>query len=58
MCAAQLAVVVDGVPREVQRDRAGGAGQAVHLGGVVDALEDVRGRPGCGKTPKRVPESP
>ena len=34
------------------------AGQAVHLGGVVDALEDVRGRPGCGKTPKRVPESP
>ena len=38
---AQRGVVVDRVPREVQRDRARGAGQAVDLGGVVDALEDV-----------------
>ena len=44
MWPAQLAHVVDGVPREVQRDGARGARQAVHLGGVVDALEG-RARP-------------
>ena len=38
---AQRAVVVDRVPREVHRHRARRAGQAVDLGGVVDALEDV-----------------
>src|SRR5207247_9095562 len=37
----QLGVVVDRVPRKVQGHRAGGAGEPVHLGGVVDALEDV-----------------
>ena len=39
MWPRELGDVVDGVPREVQRDGAGGARQAVHLGGVVDALE-------------------
>ena len=43
---AQRAVVVGLVPREVQRHRPGGAGQAVDLGGVVDALEDVARAPG------------
>ena len=38
--------VVDRVPREVQRDGGRGAGQPVHLGGVVDALEHVARAPG------------
>ena len=38
---AQVVVVVHRVPREVHRHGAGGAGEAVHLGGVVDALADV-----------------
>ena len=37
--AGQLAHVVDRVPGEVQRDRACRPRQAVHLGGIVDALE-------------------
>src|SRR5918992_271951 len=46
---AQRAVVGDGIPREVHRDGEGGAGQAVHLGGVVDLLEDVARQAGGGK---------
>ena len=49
---AQRAVVVDLVPREVQRDRAGGAGQALDLGGVVDPLEDVARAAGLGEGPE------
>ena len=40
MWPRELADVGHGIPREVQRDRTGRAGQAVHLGGIVDALED------------------
>jgi hypothetical protein len=49
---AQRAVVVDLVPREVQRDRAGGAGQALDLGGVVDPLEDIARAAGLGERPE------
>jgi hypothetical protein len=38
--AAQGCVVVDGVPRDVERDAGGRAGEALDLGGVVEALED------------------
>jgi len=43
---AQRAVVVHRVPREVHRHRARRAGQPVHLGGVLDALEHVARAPG------------
>ena len=59
----QRGEVIDGVPREVQRDRARGAGEAVDLGGVVDALEHVarasglreggEARPGVPVAPRR-----
>ena len=45
----ELAYVGHGVPGEVQRDRAGRARQAVHLGGVVDALEDRARTAGLGE---------
>ena len=56
---AQLVVVVDRVPREVQRDRparcrSAGAPRRRRRASRTTS----RGRPGCGKTPKRVPESP
>ena len=55
---AQLVVVVDGVPREVEARRRG----AVPVSRCTSAASSSfsytsRGRPGCGKTPKRVPES-
>ena len=43
---AQRAVVVHRVPREVHRHRARRAGQPVHLGGILDALEHVARAPG------------
>ncbi len=38
--ARELRGIGHGIPREVERHRAGRAGQPVHLGGIVDALED------------------
>jgi hypothetical protein len=46
---AQLRVVVDRVPREVQRHRPGRPREPVHLGGVLDALEHVARAPRLGK---------
>ena len=48
----QLVDVVDGVPREVQRDGRSRAGQTVHLGGVVDALVHVAWPSWCRKDPE------
>ena len=60
---AQRRQIVDLIPREVQRDGRGRAGQPVHLGRVVDALEHVarpagllerrKARPGVAVAPRR-----
>ncbi|KEP73883.1 hypothetical protein HR12_34045 [Microbacterium sp. SUBG005] len=56
--ATQGGVVVDEVPRDVQRHRGGEGRQAVDLGGVRDLLERVARVPAVGNTRKRVPELP
>src|SRR3954453_18288305 len=42
----ELAVVLDPVPRDVQRDPRGDAGELLHLGGVLELLERVAGHAG------------
>lgn len=49
---AQRRVVVDRVPRDVQRHGRGERRVAVHLGGVGDLLERVAGRAGSGEDPE------
>jgi hypothetical protein len=54
----QVAVTLDLVPRNMQRDRRRQAGVLVHLRRVRDLLERVAGNAGLRNTLKRVPELP
>ena len=61
--AGEVGVVVDLVPRDVERDRRGDAGEAMDLGGVGDLLvrvarhallgEHLEARPGVAERPRR-----
>ena len=55
---SQRTVILDLVPRDVQRHLRREPGQLIHLGGVGDFSWIVRGVPGVPKTLNRVPEFP
>ena len=55
---AQPLVVVGLVPGNVQRHRGRGAGQLVDDAAVLELSKTLRGSPGPGKRPKRVPPVP